>query len=299
MVLALGSALTFVFFLLFGRVFWSVAMQAGARRCAKDVPVAMLELQADRDRLRAEHALMARKLELRLDDIKIRMAEQMAEVSRNRNRVQSLLQDADSKSATLKIRDREIASMQSALDAAKTDLEASRQTIENLTAEAERHDSQMAQMQDAFRKVGVSLREKNAVVGNLNDELKSVINRGAGAPVAKVDAGDHLRQRVAELTSISVDMERDHKRDAASESKAPAPVEPFQDATSRLQEKLEATTLQSEQMEADLRALDELLATRTSETAISQSAGEKKSGGKANVISIAQRIRALQQGMNE
>ena len=299
MVLALGSALTFVFFLLFGRVFWSVAMQAGARRRAKDVPVAMLELQADRDRLRAEHALMARKLELRLDDIKIRMAEQMAEVSRNRNRVQSLLQDADSKSGTLKIRDREIASLQSTLDAAKTDLEASRQTIENLTAEAERHDSQMAQMQDAFRKLGASLREKNAVVGNLNDELKSVINRGAGVPVAKLDAGDHLRQRVAELTSISVDMERDHKRDAANESKAPAPVEPFQDATSRLQKKLEATTLQSEQMEADLKALDELLATRTSETAISQSTGEKRSVGKANVISIAQRIRALQQGMNE
>jgi hypothetical protein len=63
MLIGLGFALALVLVLLVGRGIWNMAMRLGARRHAKQIPTAMLELQADRDRLRAEHAMMSRKLE--------------------------------------------------------------------------------------------------------------------------------------------------------------------------------------------------------------------------------------------
>jgi len=309
MVLALGAALALVFVLLFGRVFWSMAMLAGQRRRAKEVPVQVLELQADRDRLRAEHALMARKLELRVEDIKTRMAEQMAEVSRNRNRVQTLVQDLRHKEETLELRDSEIASLNEQLQSSQTEVAAANQTIENLGDEAKRHDEEMLSLQESFRKLGASLREKNALVGNLSEELrtalaveKSIVLQ-APAPVDQisVDVEGKLRQHVAKLTSISADMTRE--ADILPFAALVPHEEPLPTAHQRheaLHSKVAETERLSEEMERELKALDVLLASSTIEEPVVEApAPVKRQGPMANVVSLAQRIRALQQGMGE
>ncbi|MEP6828519.1 MAG: hypothetical protein ABJA10_10640 [Aestuariivirga sp.] len=300
MVLALGSALTFVFFLLFGRVIWGMAVNAGARRNAKQAPVQLLDMQADRDRLRAEHAMMARKLELRVDDIKTRMAEQQAEVSRNRNRVQSMQADIESRDEKLKNKDREISALSTQLDVLKAELEATQQTVENLTVDATRRDGEMTTLQNGFRKLGDNLREKNSQVGNLNDELRqaltlesSVVPAAVAAdPMAQVE--NRLRQRVAELTSISADM-AEHQNDLNASLTQPesgedvAPL--FSARQAQLSNKVEEASRLSDQMEHELKNLDSMLA---NSSASANAAPAKKRGAMSNVVSLAQRLRALQ-----
>jgi chromosome segregation ATPase len=301
MVLALGSALTFVFFLLFGRVFWNVAASAGARRSAKQVPVTMLELQADRDRLRAEHALMSRKLELRLEDIKARMTEQMAEVSRNRNRVQSLLQDLEAKDDVLKQRDRALTELKNQLELHQSDLMASNQTIENLANENSRKEEELSKLQDAFRQMSTHLRDKNALVGNLNEELRTALNMKQAAPVLVQPSNENrLMQRVAELTSISADMSRQPEMGNIPLAE-PTALENSNGRTSNLQSKVAEAERDAAAMERELEKLDQMLATGSSANKVvpGPAPAAKKSGAMANVISLAQRIRALQQGMNE
>ena len=303
LVLALGSALTFVFFLLFGRVFWGIAVNAGARRNAKQAPVQLLDMQADRDRLRAEHAMMARKLELRVDDIKTRMAEQLAEVSRNRNRVQSLQGDIDARDENIKHKEREIAALNTQIDVLRAELEAAHQTVENLNADTLRRDGEMTSLQDNFRKLGATLREKNTLVGNLNDELRQALAIEQSLTFAqphadpKVHAESRLRQRVAELTSISADM-------AQHQFAMNAPtVEPEEEATplfsirnAQLSNKVEEASRLSDQMEDELKALDSMLVKSSIGTTV---APIKKRGAMSNVISLAQRIRALQLGTGD
>jgi DNA repair exonuclease SbcCD ATPase subunit len=298
MVLGLGSALTFVFFLLFGRVFWNVAASAGARRSAKQVPVTMLELQADRDRLRAEHALMSRKLELRLEDIKSRMTEQMAEVSRNRNRVQSLLLDLESKDDALKQRDRDLVAARNQIEAHEADLMASNQTIENLVTEQSRKEEELSKLQDAFRQMSTHLRDKNALVGNLNEELRTALSLKQSVPVLVSPTPENrLMQRVAELTNISTDMAR-HTENAFAPQ---VEITQSLDSTKRLQNKVNEAELDAHAMERELEKLDQMLANSSSSNKVvpGPAPAAKKSGAMANVISLAQRIRALQQGMNE
>ncbi len=303
LVLALGSALTFVFFLLFGRVFWGMAVNAGARRNAKQAPVQLLDMQADRDRLRAEHAMMARKLELRVDDIKTRMAEQLAEVSRNRNRVQGLQADIETRDENIKHNEREITALNTQIDMLRAELEASQQTVENLNADALRRDGEMKSLQDNFRKLGATLREKNTLVGNVNDELRQALAFEQSTPstFAPVDPPTHaesrLRQRVAELTSVSADMAHDQfdmnvpltERDEDS-----TPM--FSIRNAQLSNKVEEASRLSDQMEDELKALDSMLANGPINTNV---APIQKRGAVSNVIALAQRIRALQQGTNE
>ena len=311
LVLALGSALTFVFFLLFGRIFWNIAMAAGARRRAKDIPVEMLNLQADRDRLRAEHALMARKLELKLDDIKIRMTEQMAEVSRNRNRVQGLLQDIEHRNDDIKKRQRENDALSTQLQIKDAEFDAAQRTIEELNADAARHSKEMTRLQDAMHKLGATLRNKDALVGQLNGELRELLALPPSPstpvqPDPMTTVEDRLRRRVAELTSISADISRgDTASDVSATLPESAAAVSMPDATSAarqreevIQKKMAEAEHQTEEMQKELRALDELLANTTpSEEA--PLAAPKKQGAMANVVSLAQRIRALQQGMND
>ena len=306
LVLALGSALTFVFFLLFGRIFWNIAMAAGARRRAKQIPVEMLNLQADRDRLRAEHALMARKLELKLDDIKIRMTQQMAEVSRNRNRVQGLLQEIELRDDDIKKRQRENDALSTQLQIKDVEFDAAQRTIEELNVEAARHTKEMASLHEAMHKLGATLRNKDALVGQLNGELRGLLALPPSSstpaqpdPVTTVE--DRLRRRVAELTSISADISRG---DAASDVSAVSPEvaasdsvpDPTSAARQReevIQKKMAEAERQTEEMQKELHALDELLA-NTAPPEEAPLVTPKKQGAMASVASLAQRIRAMQ-----
>ncbi len=298
MLIALGFVLAFVVVLLFGRGVWNMAMRLGARRQAKQIPVAMLELQADRDRLRADHAMMSRKLELRLEDIKTRMTEQMAEVSRHRNRVQSMMADLERRDETIKIRDREVAALNAQLEVSKADLAACYNSIEKMTGESTNKESQISKQATLIAQISNSLREKNSMVSNLGHELQTALRVAetttpavAGSPASE----NRLMQRVAELTSISSQMSSQH------ESNDFVPklqinefnVQPAMESRSRhasLDQQLADTERESAAMAEQLKALDAMMAPAIKP----EPEPAKRSGAMANVISLAQRIRALQ-----
>ena len=86
----LGFAVAGLIALFLGRAAWRSGVRLGARRMARKVPGTVSELQTERDSMRAENAMMARKLEVRLGELKAKLAEQTAEVSRHRNRIEIL-----------------------------------------------------------------------------------------------------------------------------------------------------------------------------------------------------------------
>lgn len=298
MLIGLGFVLAFVIVLLFGRGVWNMAMRLGARRQAKQIPVAMLELQADRDRLRADHAMMSRKLELRLDDIKTRMTEQMAEVSRHRNRVQSMMADLERRDQTIKIRDREVAALNAQLEVSKADLAACYNSIEKMTGESANKEAQISKQAALIAQISNSLREKNSMVSNLGHELQTALRfteTTTPAVTGSPNSENRLMQRVAELTSISSQMSSQND----SISYVPklqineTNVQPAMESLSRhasLDQQLADTERESAAMAEQLKALNTMMAPATKV----EPEPAKKSGAMANVISLAQRIRALQ-----
>lgn len=88
LLIVLGFALASLIGLFVGRMVWAAGVRLGARRMQRQVPSSLVGLQTERDRLRAEYAMLAQRLGARLEEAKLRLAESMAEVSRHRNRIQ-------------------------------------------------------------------------------------------------------------------------------------------------------------------------------------------------------------------
>jgi len=296
MVFALGSALTFVVVMLFGRFFWGLAVTAAAKRKARMVPVQVLDAQAERDKLRAEHALMSRKLDLRLEDIKVRMAEQMAEVSRNRNRVQGLVEEIENKDKALARKEQENANLAAQIEVHRAELSAAHKTIAGLNADAQRSETEMSRLQTAFRKVSVNMRDKQLALNELSDDLRAVTAPKLVEEPQRTEIA--LRQRVAEISAISADMKRENSvpliqtAQALNENAAPHP-------THALSAKLDEAQRLSDDMERELKSLDEMLGLDNKQVSPQLRPAKRQSRMGSNVISLAQRIRALQKGMGE
>ncbi|PZF78496.1 hypothetical protein DK847_01400 [Aestuariivirga litoralis] len=90
MLIVLGFSLASLIALFMARGLWTAAVKVGARRMQRQVPSSLVGLQTERDRLRAEYAMLSQRLGARLETAKLQMAEHMAEVSRHRNRLHEL-----------------------------------------------------------------------------------------------------------------------------------------------------------------------------------------------------------------
>lgn len=102
LLIVLGFSLATLLALFMGRMLWTAAVKVGARRMQRQVPSSLVGLQTERDRLRAEYAMLANRLGSRLEEAKLKLAEQTAEVSRHRNRLHDLEHGEDGRKAELR-----------------------------------------------------------------------------------------------------------------------------------------------------------------------------------------------------
>jgi hypothetical protein len=82
MLLALGFLAASLLALLLASAFWSRAVRLTTARIKQSLPVSEQEIQADRDRLRAEYAIKVHKLETHLEQAKLARARQLVELNR-------------------------------------------------------------------------------------------------------------------------------------------------------------------------------------------------------------------------
>ena len=280
MLLILGFATASLLGLIAGRIAWKLAFRLGARQAQRNMPSSMIELQTDRDRLRAEHAMMAKKLDLRLGDIRMRMAEQTAEVSRHRNRFEILKQDVAKRDGMLLERNAEIVTL--------------RDKVSYLEAKIEEKDKELETLKDSLVEVEV-------------EEVEVVPK--APAVSAPAPAQDRLQDRIRDLVSISK-----KQKSAPVELEQPMAivesgiiVKPADSNTlefiaqsGSLEEKIVETERAAADLQDELKRLDQVWSESkpeaepepVAETPAAPEEGKPKSAV-TNVISLAQRIRTL------
>jgi chromosome segregation ATPase len=297
MLVALGFALALLVVLLFGRGFWALASNFGSKRKAKNIPVQMLELQADRDRLRAEHAIMSRKLELRLEEIKSRMTEQMAEVSRSRNRMQTLIEQLETSEATVANRDSEIAGLKAQVETYKTDLEIVSATLNSLSSDNNKKNLEIAKLNHAVSEFKLELREKKNLAASLAQEAKANLRvrvADIAQPRETEIADGNMQKRISELNSISLEMNKSQRDSFKSLDQPEADFLEFANAEMKAVSEVEFIDAEREAqaLTQQLKSIDEALQPKRSSPYPAPT--PVKSNAKANIISLTQRIRALQ-----
>lgn len=80
---------------------WRRAVNLTRRRIEASVPLTLNEIQADKDKLRAEFAMSTRRLEMSIKGFKEKAAEQIAEIGRSREELKRLAAERDEKHAAI------------------------------------------------------------------------------------------------------------------------------------------------------------------------------------------------------
>ena len=170
----LGFCVALFVVLLFGRGVWALIGSWSGWRESRKVPAAIRELQAERDSLKAEKAMLAQRLEASINGMKMRMAEQMAEVSRNRNRLLDMAQ-------TLKEREATISHMQSQLDdkashgtSLESQIEENVKSINLAYAKMAQREDEHVKMQNLLKEAQATLMMRDEKIRNLMDETKAL-----------------------------------------------------------------------------------------------------------------------------
>lgn len=86
--LGLGFSLALLAMMIGLRIFWVARKNSTLWRDRRNAPSHIASLEAERDRLKAELAMLARRFELSEQEHKSRHAERMAEIARYRHRLE-------------------------------------------------------------------------------------------------------------------------------------------------------------------------------------------------------------------
>jgi chromosome segregation ATPase len=150
MYLAIGFLVSMLFGLMIVPLVHNRAVRLTTRRLEAATPLSMAEIQADKDQLRAEFAMSARRLEMSVDTLKNKTTSQLAELGKKSDAINRMKLELGEKNAT-------IFSLEAREKAVKEQLRA---TEEEFAAKTE-----------SLRLAEQNLTDKQSELGKLNSEL--------------------------------------------------------------------------------------------------------------------------------
>ena len=120
MYFALGALAAGLIALVIMPAVWQRAVRLTTKRIEAATPVTMAEFRADKDQLRAEFALSTRRLEMNVEALRKRLADQMNDIGRKKNDLTMLKSDRDQHLAIVQeLEEREAASRRRILELEK------------------------------------------------------------------------------------------------------------------------------------------------------------------------------------
>jgi len=150
MYLAIGFLVSMLFGLMIVPLVHNRAVRLTTRRLEAATPLSMAEIQADKDQLRAEFAMSARRLEMNVDQLKNKTTSQLAELGKKSDAINRMKIELGEKNAT-------IFSLEAREKAIKEQLRA---TEEEFTTKTE-----------ALRDAEKALKDKQTELAKINTEL--------------------------------------------------------------------------------------------------------------------------------
>ena len=146
MYLAIGFLVSMLFGLMIVPLVHNRAVRLTTKRLEAATPLSMAEIQADKDQLRAEFAMSARRLEMSVDQLKNKTTSQLAELGKKSDAINRMKFELGEKNATifsLEAREKAVKEQLRATEeefAAKTRIAARRRAGADRQAERARQD---------------------------------------------------------------------------------------------------------------------------------------------------------------
>ncbi|PBB83593.1 MULTISPECIES: hypothetical protein [unclassified Mesorhizobium] len=172
---------------------WRRAVVLTRRRLERSMPLTRAEIQADKDRVRAEFAMTTRRLEMTVKGLQEKVAEQLVEIGRGQEALKGLAVERKDK------------------DQALSDLGAKNQELQRRGEELQRLSEKLAQAERALEKRGLELEK----LGQMYDDASFSSSNRQIELVARESELEKLASDIATLRSQRKEADRRNQEIAA------------------------------------------------------------------------------------
>src|SRR5882757_1022941 len=171
MYLAIGFLLSMLCGLMIVPLVHNRAVRLTTRRLEAATPLSMAEIQADKDQLRAEFAMSARRLEMNVEQLKNRTTSQLAELGKKTDAINRMKIELGEKNAT-------IFSLEAREKAVKEQLRAT--------------EEEFATKTEMLRGAEAALKDKQGELARINTELSDRSIMADSRQVERVAVRTHI-----------------------------------------------------------------------------------------------------------
>jgi chromosome segregation ATPase len=167
MYLAIGFLVSMLFGLMIVPLVHNRAVRLTTRRMEAATPLSMAEIQADKDQLRAEFAMSARRLEMNVEQLKNKTTSQLAELGKKTDAINRMKVELGEKNAT-------IFSLEAREKAVKEQLRATEEEFATKTELLRNAEQALADKQSELGKLSTDLSDRSVVAESRQVELVAV-----------------------------------------------------------------------------------------------------------------------------
>jgi chromosome segregation ATPase len=167
MYLAIGFLLSMLCGLAIVPLVHSRAVRLTTRRLEAATPLSMAEIQADKDQLRAEFAMSARRLEMSVDQLKNKTTSQLAELGKKSDAINRMKIELGEKNAT-------IFALEAREKAVKEQLRATEEEFNTKTASLREAEIALSDKQGELAKINSELSDRSLMAETRQVELVAV-----------------------------------------------------------------------------------------------------------------------------
>jgi chromosome segregation ATPase len=251
MYLAIGFLISMLFGLMIVPLVHNRAVRLTTRRLEAATPLSMAEIQADKDQLRAEFAMSARRLEMSVDQLKNKSTSQLAELGKKTDAINRMKLELGEKNAT-------IFSLEAREKAMKEQLRATEEEFAARTESLRDAEQALKDKQNELARLSAELSDRSMVAESRQLELVAV---RAQIDNLKGRVGDAEKEFSATQTRLGV--ERGESEKASRElAEARGKVENLSQRVTDLDRQLIVQVKEAELLGNRVSDLEQRLATQ-------------------------------------
>ena len=167
MYLAIGFLIAILCALMVVPLVHNRAVRLTTRRLEAATPLSMAEIQADKDQLRAEFAMSARRLEMSVEQLKNKTTSQLAELGKKTDAINRMKIEIGEKNAT-------IFALEAREKAVKEQLRATEEEFSAKTEALRQAEKALTEKQDELGRISAELSDRSSVAESRQAELMTV-----------------------------------------------------------------------------------------------------------------------------
>lgn len=164
MYLAIGFLVAMLLALMLAPLVHNRAVRLTTKRLEAATPLSMAEIQADKDQLRAEFAMSARRLEMSVDQLKNKTTSQFAEIGKKTDAINRLKRELTEKIAAIE-------TLEAREKALQEQLQTTEQNFAARTEELRSAEAALAEKQAELARINAELNERSTLADTRQVEL--------------------------------------------------------------------------------------------------------------------------------